>query len=140
MSVAISAPGGVRERDLLVYDGDCAFCTRSVLAIDRRVHPDVEFTPWQQLDLGALGLTEQQVDKAVQWVGADGSRAAGAAAFSRVLRRAGRGWRAAGVLLALPPISWVAAGVYRVIAANRQRMPGGTAACALPARSRPTAK
>jgi predicted DCC family thiol-disulfide oxidoreductase YuxK len=31
----------------------------------------------------------------------------------------------------LPPFSWLAEGVYRVVAANRQRLPGGTPACRL---------
>jgi predicted DCC family thiol-disulfide oxidoreductase YuxK len=35
-------------------------------------------------------------------------------------------------VLRTPPVRWLAAGVYRLIANNRQRMPGGTAACALP--------
>jgi len=33
-------------------------------------------------------------------------------------------------------LRWIAAGVYRLIANNRQRMPGGTTACALPQAAR----
>ena len=36
----------------------------------------------------------------------------------------------AGALPFVPPTSWVAEGVYRVVAANRMRLPGGTPACA----------
>jgi predicted DCC family thiol-disulfide oxidoreductase YuxK len=123
---------GAGGRPLLVYDGDCAFCTRSVLWIQRRIAPAVDFAPWQGLDLAGLGLTRGQVDKAVQWVGPGGERAAGARAFARVLGRAGRWSRIGGRLLALPPASWIAAGGYRLVARNRHRMPGGTAACAVP--------
>jgi predicted DCC family thiol-disulfide oxidoreductase YuxK len=119
-------------RPLLVYDGDCAFCTRSVALIRARIRPDVDFQPWQGLDLAAFGLTRQQVDRAVQWVGLDGSRADGAQAFARLLSRAGRPWRLAGRVMRVPPVSWLAAAVYRLIANNRQRLPGGTAACAAP--------
>ncbi|WP_261562164.1 thiol-disulfide oxidoreductase DCC family protein [Frankia tisae] len=119
-------------RPLLVYDGDCAFCTRSVEAIRERIRPDVDFQPGQGLDLAAFGLTRQQVDRAVQWVGIDGSRAAGAQAVARMLSRAGRLWRLAGRVMGVPPVSWLAAAVYRLIANNRQRMPGATAACAVP--------
>jgi predicted DCC family thiol-disulfide oxidoreductase YuxK len=131
---------------LLVFDGDCGFCARSVRAIQRWVRPvSVSFQPWQSLDLAALELTEDQVNAAVQWCvpAADGpdagrllARASGAAAIGHVLRR-GRGpWPVVGVLLALPPVSWLAAVVYRLIARNRHRMPGGTAACALPSHDR----
>jgi predicted DCC family thiol-disulfide oxidoreductase YuxK len=123
-------------RPLLVYDGDCAFCTRAVNVIRDRIAPDVDFEPWQRLPLSELGLTERQVDRAVQWIGTDGGRASGATAFAHMLLRAGRPWRVAGRLMAAPPVSWLAAAVYRLIAANRQRMPGGTAACAVSAERR----
>jgi predicted DCC family thiol-disulfide oxidoreductase YuxK len=38
-----------------------------------------------------------------------------------------------------PPVSWLARGLYRVIADHRDRMPGGTPACALPQEQRPKA-
>ncbi|WP_330180943.1 DUF393 domain-containing protein [Nocardia sp. NBC_01503] len=50
------------RRPLVVFDGDCAFCTASVDFIRHRIGPDVDFTPWQRIDLPALGLTEQQVE------------------------------------------------------------------------------
>ncbi|THJ75198.1 thiol-disulfide oxidoreductase DCC family protein, partial [Candidatus Frankia alpina] len=121
-----------QARPLLVYDGDCAFCTRCVEAIRARIRPAVDFRPWQELDLPGLGLTEQQVGRAVQWIGAESSRASGAAAFARVLSRADRQWQLLGTVMRVPPVSWLAAAGYRLIADNRHRMPGGTSACALP--------
>jgi predicted DCC family thiol-disulfide oxidoreductase YuxK len=41
-------------------------------------------------------------------------------------------WKAVGVVLQVPPISWLAALVYVVVAKNRHRLPGGTPACKLP--------
>lgn len=143
------APTRVPGDALLVYDGDCGFCTRSVQAIERWVRPaSVSFQPWQGLDLAALELTEDQVNTAVQWCVPAGegpaggrllARASGAAALGQVLRRGSAPWQVLGTLLALPPVSWLAAGVYRLIARNRHRMPGGTAACALPRDDRPGA-
>jgi predicted DCC family thiol-disulfide oxidoreductase YuxK len=48
-----------------------------------------------------------------------------------VLGSAGRIWRIAGRALLLPGISSIAARAYRLIAANRYRLPGGTPACAV---------
>lgn len=53
-----------------------------------------------------------------------------------IFERPGSGWPLLGALLTLPPVRWAAWGVYRLVANNRQRMPGGTSACALPARHR----
>ncbi len=62
-----------------------------------------------------------------------GARAvAGARAVTTALRAAGSGWALLGRLLQVPPVSTLAAAVYRLVAANRMRLPGGTAACALP--------
>ncbi|MGW4125821.1 thiol-disulfide oxidoreductase DCC family protein [Nocardia sp. NPDC004711] len=119
-------------RPLVVFDGDCAFCTASVDRIRNRIRPDVEFVPWQRLDLPALGLTEQQVESAVQWIDGEGGRASGARAGALLLRRAAQPWRAVGTIMLIPPVSWLAAMVYRLIAKNRHRLPGGTPACAFP--------
>jgi predicted DCC family thiol-disulfide oxidoreductase YuxK len=88
--------------------------------------------PYQRADLPALGLTAAECAAAVQWVGDDGSRARGHAAIGRLLQRGGGVWRVLGTALLIPPLSWLAASVYRVVAANRMRLPGGTPACALP--------
>lgn len=122
----------------LVYDGDCAFCTSSVRWVPRlRLRVD-EMVAWQHADLGSLGLTEQQCDEAA-WLVVDGRRWGGAAAAAHLLLRGPWYWRPLGVLLLTPPFSWVARAAYRWIAKNRDRMPGGTAACALPLEERPRA-
>ena len=115
----------------LVYDGDCAFCTSSVRVMKRVGLTADTVIPWQHADLASLGLTEQQCREAVQWVGPDGI-SSGAIAFARVLLASAWPWRPLGVLLLVPPFRWVAAGVYRLIASNRSRLPGGTPACAVP--------
>ncbi|MFE9577327.1 thiol-disulfide oxidoreductase DCC family protein [Nocardia sp. NPDC006044] len=132
MGSASTTPA-VTARPLVIFDGDCAFCTSSVDFIRDRIRPDIDFAPWQRLDLVALGLTRHQVEKAVQWIDGAGSRASGARAFALLLRRASRPWRAVGALMLIPPINWLAAALYRLIADNRHRLPGGTPACALPA-------
>ena len=54
--------------------------------------------------------------------------------MAAALRAAGPGWALLGRLLQLPLVRVLADRVYRVLAANRMRLPGGTAACALPPR------
>ena len=122
----------------LVYDGDCAFCTSSVRFMAKlRLDADV-VVAWQHTDLEVLGLTQQQCEDAVQLV-EPGRTSSGHAAFARLLLRSQWYWRPLGLLMLTPPFSWLARGLYRVIADNRDKMPGGTPACALPQDERPKA-
>ena len=116
----------------LVFDGDCGFCTRCVALVPRSVRRTTTVVPYQRADLSALGLTAAQCAEAVQWVGDDRSSASGHAAIGRLLQSGGGLWWLLGSLLLVPPVSWLAAVVYRLVAANRMRLPGGTPACALP--------
>jgi predicted DCC family thiol-disulfide oxidoreductase YuxK len=122
-----------------VYDGDCAFCTLSVGWIGRLRLAEPRIVAWQHADLDALGLTRAQCEHELQWVAADGGTDGGAQAVARLLLASGPPWTLAGVLLRLPPFSWLGAVVYRLVADNRQRLPGGTPACALPPAERPGA-
>lgn len=124
------------ERPLLVFDGDCAFCTRSVRFVEKRFRRHPTIVSWQSLDLDGIGLTRAECEEAVQWIGADGRRASGHVAVARTLIHGGRGWSALGWLLLAPGVRQLAGVVYRWIARNRHRMPGGTAQCSLPASER----
>lgn len=119
-----------RVRPVLLYDGDCAFCTKCARALDR-IGPDAEIAAWQLTDLAQLGVTAERAADAVQLVQIDGTVRSGHEAIAAVLRTAGRPWRIVGRAVLLPGISWLAAKVYRLVANNRYRLPGGTPACAV---------
>ncbi len=115
-------------RPVLLYDGDCGFCTTSARALER-IGPDAEIVAWQFADLAELGVTEEQAAAAVQWIQVDGTVRSGHEAIAAALSAAGRIWRGIGRTLLLPGVSWLAAKVYRLVADNRYRLPGGTPAC-----------
>jgi predicted DCC family thiol-disulfide oxidoreductase YuxK len=119
-----------RGRPVLVYDGDCAFCTSCARVLER-IGPDAEIVAWQLTDLAELGITEEQAVDAVQWVRIDGTVRSGHEAIAGVLSSAGRTWKLIGRMVLLPGISWMAARVYRLVADNRHRLPGSTPACAV---------
>ena len=126
---ALSKPS---KAPLLVFDGDCAFCTTWVQRLEKLLPYFPESTPWQWLDIDELGLTRDDVTE-YAWLVTSRRQFAGHLAFSALLRlQPTIGWRFLGQLIAPPPFSWVAAVGYRFIAANRHRLPGGTPACALP--------
>jgi predicted DCC family thiol-disulfide oxidoreductase YuxK len=118
----------LRERPVLVYDGDCAFCGRCARVLEK-IGPEVEIVAWQFTDLAELGVSEEQATEAVRLVQIDGTVCSGHAAIAAALKTAGRLWQIVGRIVLLPGVSWMAAKVYRLVARNRYRLPGGTPAC-----------
>lgn len=116
-----------RQRPVLLYDGDCPFCTRCVRALER-IGPDAEFVAWQSTDLAELGVTEEQATGAAWWVQIDGTVRSEYEAIAAMLNTAGRIWKIISRVILLPGISGMAAKVYRLVAANRYRLPGSTPA------------
>jgi predicted DCC family thiol-disulfide oxidoreductase YuxK len=116
---------------VLVFDGDCGFCTTCARFLGRWVVSggSTSVAPWQQLDVVALGLTPAQCQAAVQWVDEGGRVASGHTAIAAALRTGHRVWRPFGTLLVAPGISWVAGRFYAWIANHRYALPGGTPAC-----------
>jgi predicted DCC family thiol-disulfide oxidoreductase YuxK len=127
----------VSTRPVLVFDGDCAFCSSAVEFLRDRIRSDVDYVPWQHLDLAGAGLTEDACLQSVQWLPVAGGHTSGGRAVTDLLRGAGQPWVTLGRVGALPGMRAVVELAYRAVAANRHRLPGGTPACQLPARPKP---
>ena len=57
------------DRGVLIFDGDCGFCSTCVRIAQRILPADVKAVPWQRVpDLGAYGLTPDEAAASVQWV------------------------------------------------------------------------
>jgi predicted DCC family thiol-disulfide oxidoreductase YuxK len=117
---------------VLIYDGDCGFCTTSAAWIETRVRSGVAVEPWQRLDLDQLGLSEAEVTSAAYWIESTGRRLRGHRAVGRALEEAGPPYSIAGWLIGHRPLSWAAWAVYALVARYRYRLPGSTEACRLP--------
>lgn len=119
------------ENSFLIWDGDCAFCSRCVQFIQRRIRTSAKIVAHQKTDLKVLGLTTEQCNQALQWVSSDGRIRSGSRAVAELLKTANGAWPVLGVLIDLPIIRLFSSAIYKLIAKNRQHLPGGTAACAL---------
>lgn len=125
---------GAPNLPVLVFDGDCGFCTASARWVERRLPASsgASVEPWQALDLKALRLTPTDVATAAWWIEPGGAKRRGAQAIAASLRAVGGAWGVIGRVLRVPPVSWLAAAVYAVVARNRHRLPGATDACRVP--------
>lgn len=117
---------------MLIYDGDCSFCSASADWVAARWRGRARAVAWQTLasdELAAHALTLEDVRSAAWWVDQMGHPSRGHLAIAYALR-AGSGWSAiVGGVLLVPPFRWIAAGVYPVVARWRYRLPGGSPAC-----------
>lgn len=122
---------------MIIYDGDCAFCTRMTSEALERLPPGTAAVASSGLDDGELrdlGLSRADVATAVYWVDGDGRLHRGHRAVARILRGMGGRWGVLGMAVSVPPFSWLSAIGYRAAARWRHRLPGATDACAVTAR------
>jgi predicted DCC family thiol-disulfide oxidoreductase YuxK len=130
------------RRAILIFDGDCGFCTWSAEWISRGWGPAFEAVAWQHLGtdrLKSLGLTTRDTQEAAWWVDGTGRLFSGHRAIAKGLRSC-KGWRGTvGAALDLPPLSWLSAAIYAVVVRYRYRLPGGTPACRVTPPSMPNA-
>jgi predicted DCC family thiol-disulfide oxidoreductase YuxK len=123
----------MQESRVLIYDGDCQFCQLSLDFGIKNLRIFPQYVAFQRIEPKDFGLTEKQVRSQI-WLAQKsptsaaalgGHRAAGA-----ILKLQPSWWlRALGWLASTPPTSWVANLLYKLIAANRHRLPGGSRAC-----------
>ena len=109
---------------MLIYDGDCGFCRRS-LGWARRLGGRFEAVPAGSVDPVALGLTRQQLTEAAWFVDDDGRLHRGHEAIARVLTTS-RWWpvRLAGRLVGSRVLAPLASRAYAWVADHRGRFPG----------------
>ena len=116
---------------LMIFDGDCAFCSSSARVLRKLTKNNLPIEPYQFLKLSDYDLNEELTSKAVYYVTSKESYA-GAKAIARFLLDSKTPWALLGFLLNLPVIISIAELVYAWIAKNRHRLPGGTPECSLP--------
>lgn len=119
------------EAAVLIFDGDCGFCTTTANYIKKNSSTPIEIHPWQWVELLDYGLTKEDASTKVQ-VCVDGKTFAGHRAFAKLLLVQRQWWfKFLGAILVIPPFSWGARLGYYFVAKYRHKLPGGTPACAM---------
>ena len=107
---------------ILITDGNCAFCQRTAIKLARIVPAGWINVPNTEL-ADSYGLTQEQLSHSVwliEYPDAEAVRYSGAKAVGKLLRIRGGLWGILGWLTFIPPASWIAAGMYRLVANNRK--------------------
>ncbi len=117
---------------ILLFDGDCAFCTASVNFLRRYVRPEADIVPWQHADLTVLGVSSRECQESIQWLAGPATPPlTQGRAVAAALSCGAPPWPLIGRLMATPGIVNAANAAYRLVARNRFRLPGATPACRL---------
>ena len=107
---------------ILITDGNCAFCQRTAKKLAGIVPTGWINVPSTELT-NSYGLTQDQLEHSVWLIEnpeSEPKHYSGAKAVGKVLRIRGGLWGGLGWLTSIPPTSWIAAGMYRVVANNRK--------------------
>jgi predicted DCC family thiol-disulfide oxidoreductase YuxK len=119
-------------RPILIFDGDCGFCTWSAGWVADHAAVNVEVVPWQRIGADRLemfGLTEEQASASAWWVDESGECFGAQEAIGNALSACRIPWQVIGFAMNVPPGRWLSRVLYPVIARHRHRLPGGTPAC-----------
>jgi predicted DCC family thiol-disulfide oxidoreductase YuxK len=123
----------VSENLVLIYDGDCKFCQLSLDFGIRKLKTFPRYVAYQRIDPKDFGLTTAQVRSQIwlaQKTQTNNKALGGHLAAGAILKlQPSPLLKALGWLASTPPSSWVAKLLYKLIADNRHRLPGGSRAC-----------
>ncbi len=116
-------------KHVIIYDGDCAFCTLWVTRLQGALPVFPRAVTAQSINPDDYALSAGDLAR-FAWYVTPTHQYAGHLAASALLRVQPKlGLRFVGWLLATPPFSFVAALGYRFVARFRHRLPGGTPTC-----------
>jgi predicted DCC family thiol-disulfide oxidoreductase YuxK len=121
---------------VLIFDGDCGFCSACVRWGFRNLDTMPEAVPLQIAGLKQLGVPRVEAEGAV-WLVEANVRHRGHLAVAALLRmQRSRFWRMLGWVMRQPFLNGIFDFGYRTVVRYRHRLPGATENCALPAKGR----
>ena len=117
---------------VLIFDGDCGFCTTTANWIKKNSMVALEIAPYQWTELGQFGLTAEEAGAKVQLVVGDKVFEGHYCMSKLLLIQPNAPLKLLGAIMVMPGVEPISAKVYDWVAANREKLPGGTPACKMP--------
>jgi predicted DCC family thiol-disulfide oxidoreductase YuxK len=122
----------MQKPPLLIFDGDCGFCTSAANYILKHSSTKIVAEPFQFLDPSSYGLTLEDVTAKVYLI-VDEKKFAGHEAFAVLFQiQNNLLLRVFGKVMLVPPLLWLSKPGYALVAKFRHKLPGGTPACKMP--------
>jgi predicted DCC family thiol-disulfide oxidoreductase YuxK len=125
----------VTKNRVLIYDGDCKFCQLSLDFGIRHLRTFPRYVAFQKIDPAQFGLTVDQVKTQIwlvnQELGSKEPKGGHLAAGEILTMQRNPFYKVLGWFVKTPPTSLLADVVYRWVAKNRHRLPGGSRQCKL---------
>lgn len=116
-------------QQVVIYDGDCGFCSRSVEYARIRVAPNLVYLASQKVNLEDYGLTKEDCEKALQFVTSDSQVVAAEKAVIQILKQGNFACKLLGTVMSLPIVNLISKLGYRFVARNRGKVSGSTGSC-----------
>ncbi len=107
------------ERPVLVYDGDCGFCTYWARRWQQKAQGRIAIVPLQDREGRPPGLATAELEEAVHLVEPDGTIRRGAAAIFEVMGTLRPYRLARWAYRWIPPFRWFSNWLYRWVANHR---------------------
>ena len=109
-------------KPMLIYDGECRFCCRWIVAWKAVTGDRVDYERSQAAGPRFPQIAPEEFERAVQWIGTDGSICSGAeAVFLALATATWYGRMALGIYRRVPVFARAAEAAYAWIAARRSR-------------------
>jgi predicted DCC family thiol-disulfide oxidoreductase YuxK len=129
----------LQDKDpLLIFDGDCGFCTSAVNGLQKRMKRSFDVIPYQFANLEKYQLTTEECEKRIYLITVDkksvsDKQFSGHKAISKIWRmQTNPLWKFLGWVIIFPGINLISYLAYWLMARYRHKLPGGTPACQLP--------
>ena len=123
----------MRDLEILIFDRDCAFCTKSAAWGKAKLKYFPALKGFQELNPADYGLTKKDVESSI-WLIRPGKKplSANEAAAAILRSQPNYFWRLLGHLADSYWIKPFAKQLYYIVARNRHKLPGATESCELP--------
>jgi predicted DCC family thiol-disulfide oxidoreductase YuxK len=108
------------SQNLVIYDGNCELCQRLADWASKKTSDNLKFVDSKSIKPEQYELSQKDFEKYVWLIKSDLEKSKGAFAIGELLKQMEYRWMILGSIILLPPFSFIARGIYWLVAKNRR--------------------
>ena len=112
------------NQNLVIYDENCELCKQLADWASKKISCDFKFVDSNFIDHERYGLDQTELDKYVWLIRSNSEKSKGANAIAELLKHMDFKWKILGSIISTFPFTFVASGIYWLVAKNRRRFKG----------------